>query len=124
MSGEQRPVIVLVDDDPLLRELVKRILARQEHPVLDTGDSGRALHWCETEPVGLLISDVGLLTMSGPELAREVRRRHPGLPVLLISGLPEGDLRLERDENTSFLQKPFDADALLDLVRDALSPAP
>jgi DNA-binding response OmpR family regulator len=60
--------------------------------------------------------------MTGPELARELRRSRPDLRVLLISGYPEGMLML--DTGWIFLQKPFQADAILAKVRQVLDSAP
>jgi len=75
--------------------------------------------------IDLLLTDVVLPDLIGPDLAQRVRRRRPGIKVLFMSGFrthPGADLSSLRDEAV-FLQKPFTASALAQKLRDQLDAA-
>lgn len=73
------------------------------------------------EPIHLLISDVVMPEMGGMALADEMRRRRPGIRVVMMSGYTE-DERLKFDTSLSFLQKPFTMASIAEEVRAALAP--
>ncbi len=116
--------VLLAEDEPVVRELARRILLRAGHSVLATASGEEALALCEShpDPIHLLVTDVVMPQMSGPELARRMREIRPGVAVLYVSGysldafaqrsLPEPDAPL--------LQKPFSLEGLTGAVRDAL----
>jgi PAS domain S-box-containing protein len=118
--------ILLVEDEPLVRELSRDMLERQGYRVTLAADAPEALR---LEPGGggevrfdLLITDVSMPDMTGSELVKRMRSVHPGLKVLFVSGY--SDPPLERDDlsggDSAFLQKPFSADALGRKVREML----
>jgi PAS domain S-box-containing protein len=122
-SGGQATV-VLVEDDPLVRGLVTRLLTLEGYSVIVAPDAIEALAEVERNGVAidLLVTDVVMPSMSGPELAERLRERQPELAVLFISGYNEtavagyGVLRDEVD----LLRKPFSPDDLTGRVRAAL----
>jgi FixJ family two-component response regulator len=77
------------------------------------------------EPLALVLTDVVLPGMSGPDLARRVTEVAPGTPVLLTSGYPdrEIDRRGLLTEGAAFIQKPFTPEALIRLVRQTIAGA-
>lgn len=87
-------------------------------------DGQRALQIAHEHPDGiaLLLSNVQMPGMTGPDLARELRRSRPDLRVMLISAYPQGVLML--DTGWNFLQKPFLPSAILDKVKQILSSPP
>ncbi len=109
---------VLVCDDELdVRRLVERILSRAGYAVVGAATPEAALATCGM-PVDLLLTDVVMPGMAGPELAERLRRERPGLRVLMTSG----DARID---DPALLAKPFGADELLRAVRVALDqPSP
>ncbi|MFT3927780.1 MAG: response regulator [Myxococcales bacterium] len=117
--------VLLAEDDPAVRELSRRVLSSHGYRVLaaDSGESALRLVHKTRERIDLLLTDVMMPGCSGPELARELLRTHPGLPVLFMSGYTDtavagcsmGDLAPQ------ILQKPFVPRALLQRVREALS---
>jgi signal transduction histidine kinase len=115
--------VLLVEDDDQLRHAVRSILGRSGYDVIDARSSGEALLLSEkTErEIHLLVTDVVMLHMSGPELARRLRRTRPKMGILYMSGYPEGP-SLDGDvEDGVFLEKPVVPDAFLRVVREVLA---
>jgi two-component system cell cycle sensor histidine kinase/response regulator CckA len=101
--------ILLVDDEAPLRRLAERALRRAGHEVVVAEDAEAALSLLEEGLVpGHLVSDVAMPGMDGLALARALRGRFPGLPVLLVSGYAHVtvDAGLE-EEGIRFLSKPY-----------------
>lgn len=118
--------ILLVDDDQLVRLIVGRYLALAGHEVLEAADGASALaQFCEA--TDLVVSDVLMPGMSGPELVARLRRQRPSLRVLFITGFDAGAFdNGPGDDRTRVLRKPFsreallaEVDILLQLERDA-----
>jgi len=74
----------------------------------------------------LLITDVVMPTMTGPELANALRTHHPDLPVLYMSGYTAASLgpQLHLDENSMLIEKPFTRSTLLAAIRTLAGPQP
>jgi two-component system, cell cycle sensor histidine kinase and response regulator CckA len=123
---ESPPTVLLVEDEEEVRALTREVLEMHGYAVLEALDSADALRLGETHPgrLDLLITDVIMPRMSGPELARRLRARRPELRVLCMSGYPEGAQReVAADAGTwnAWLQKPFGPDGLISKVRDCLT---
>jgi PAS domain S-box-containing protein len=115
--------ILLVEDDPLVREFARSQLASLGYTVLQAQDGAQALQLLAgPQPVDLLFTDVVMPGMSGRELAERARRQRPGLRVLYASGYPEDaimhDGRLEA--GVQLLAKPYRRDELARRIRQAL----
>lgn len=119
--------ILLVEDEEVIRVLAQRILSRRGYRVLTAGGAEEALAAAEgAEPsVDLVLTDVVMRGVSGPELVARLRGRGVRAPVLYMSGLGEDhpDLEALRRQGVQLLQKPFDADALVHRVREAMAAA-
>ncbi len=116
--------ILLVEDEPLVRELSRDMLERQGYQVVLASDANEAERMSAVAgSFDLLITDAVMPSISGVELARRIRASHPGLKVLFISGY--SDQPGERDQTAAdgaaFLQKPFSADSLGRKIRQILS---
>jgi CheY-like chemotaxis protein len=117
--------ILVVDDEPALRSLVRQTLAGYGYRVWEAEGGEDALRIMSESPApfDLLVTDVIMPDMTGPQLARRLTGRQPSLRVLFISGYP-GETEAERAEfgpGAAYLGKPFTADALLKAVRRELS---
>jgi hypothetical protein len=116
--------ILLVEDDPALRELLARTLTRHGYRLSEAATGLAALELIRDArvPIDLLLTDAVLPGLSGPSLAREAANLRPGIRVLFVSGYTDDAmLRLGMlNENQAFLQKPFGATALLRKVRQQL----
>jgi two-component system, cell cycle sensor histidine kinase and response regulator CckA len=117
--------ILLVEDDPSVRRLTTAVLQQHGYRVISAGDAEEAtsLFLEHRADIGLLLSDVMLPGRSGPQLAAELLRQRPELPVLFLSGYAEGPLsehgRLPA--GTRFLGKPFRSDDLIREVHEAVT---
>jgi two-component system, cell cycle sensor histidine kinase and response regulator CckA len=117
-------VVLLVEDEPSVRNLVARVLRAQGYTVLEASNGAEALQVIQAHPgvIDLLVTDVVMPEMSGKALADHVVRRYPDIRMLFISGYTDRAIvhhgRLEAD--VAFLQKPFTLRALAHKVREAL----
>jgi two-component system, cell cycle sensor histidine kinase and response regulator CckA len=124
--------VLLVEDEPEIRNSVRRLLERLGYTVLTAENGAEALVLVERagggrggrdgRRVDLLLTDVVMPEMGGRELALQVRRRHPGTGVLFMSGYSEEAIRLDElpGGRVAFLEKPFTLDALARQVRAVL----
>lgn len=109
--------LLLVDDEPGIRSVVKRILAPQNWRILEASSASEALTQARGLPLGAAILDLVMPGMSGLELAEQLRQDRPGLPLLFMSGLesPEG-----LPEGAVFVSKPFTLKSLRQGLQKAL----
>ncbi|WP_220811382.1 response regulator [Pseudomonas paralcaligenes] len=119
IAGHQR--ILLVDDDPAVREVTSQMLQRLGFQVAEADSGASALRLLEDIEVDLLLADFVMPGMNGGELARAVGGKRPGLPVVFISGYAElGELGL--GENL-VIQKPFQEEQVARKILQALREA-
>lgn len=125
--GEARETILVVEDETDVRTVASRFLSAVGYNVVAAANAREALDLLIEKPdVDLLFSDVVLGSgMDGIELAREVRRVRPDLPILLASGYPgSGDRRHEESEETfELLRKPYRREQLTGAIRRLLDNA-
>jgi DNA-binding NtrC family response regulator len=116
--------ILLVEDDTAVRELVGRILEGGGFRILPASSAAQAMlveagfHG----PIHLLLSDIVMPGMTGPDLASALKERRPDMRVMLMSGYPDGALLL-LNYGWHFIAKPFMPQVLLGKVRDILASA-
>jgi two-component system cell cycle sensor histidine kinase/response regulator CckA len=114
-------VILLVEDEDSVRHFTERVLAGHGFRILSARGGNEALALAEAEAaIDLVLTDVVMPRMRGPELAARVRQRHPDARILLMSGYPD-DTGLAAGEGWAFLQKPYRADQLLEKVEELLN---
>jgi CheY-like chemotaxis protein len=114
--------ILAVDDETDLLEAVRRVLTRRGHHVLAATGPAEALDLCREhgEEIDLLLTDVRMPGGTGTELADQLARLHPGLPVLFMSGLYD-DRDDELGAQARVVAKPFTPASLAEAVDGALS---
>ncbi|HEV7265450.1 MAG TPA: response regulator [Falsiroseomonas sp.] len=112
------PCVLLVDDEALVRETLCAELTERGWKVLEVADGAAALHALDTGALqpDLLVTDLSMPGMSGLALIREMRRRRPGLPAVLLTGLVGDGAAAQaalaeavRDGPFALLRKPLDA---------------
>ncbi len=116
-------VLVVEDEDPV-RALACAILRKYGYHVLEAQSGGDALIVCEqhTSPIDLLLADVVLPRISGPQLAARLLSARPEMRVLYMSGHTGSSLHDFDFASVAFLQKPITPDMLARQVREVLSP--
>ncbi|MCG8592360.1 MAG: PAS domain-containing protein [Proteobacteria bacterium] len=116
--------ILVVEDESAIRRLVVETLARKGYEVLEASNGREALELASRydAPIDLLVTDVVMPEMSGPELCQHLQRERPGCRVLFMTGYANdsfpGATRL--DPTDSLLEKPFRPRALIQHVREVL----
>ncbi len=120
--------ILLVDDDPRVRRVAQRMLTRGGYEASSAAHGEEALDRCEKEghDLSCILLDLSMPGIGGDEVYRRLRRSHPQLPIVLMSGYTAeriGEL-LQGDEHAHFLHKPFSSDALFNAVTKATIGAP
>jgi PAS domain S-box-containing protein len=120
--------VLLVEDDAAVRQYVRRALRLGGYVVLDAENAGAALLILEQHvgPVHLLVADVVMSRMSGPQLAARLRSIRPELPALYMSGHPAAgiDDSGSLGPNEAFVSKPVRPKELLRAVRASIDRAP
>jgi two-component system cell cycle sensor histidine kinase/response regulator CckA len=111
--------VLLVDDEVTVRRLVAAALRARGYAVLEASSGQEALPYGRSKEhvIDLLISDVVMPGMTGPELARKLREACPSLRVLYLSGYAGAAGTANGIDDDDFLQKPFGMDALCEKVR-------
>ncbi|HZT38419.1 MAG TPA: response regulator [Bryobacteraceae bacterium] len=118
-TSAKAATILLVDDSPRVRPLVRQILTDAGWNVLEAGRPEEALRLLEgREPeIDLLLTDIMMPGMSGVELAHRAKAERPGIRVLCMSGF---DVYEGVQEGVEFIAKPFHPTALVEKIRDML----
>jgi two-component system, cell cycle sensor histidine kinase and response regulator CckA len=116
--------ILLVEDEPAVRAIAARILRQAGYDVLEgrDGEEGLRVATRELAELDLLLTDVVMPQLSGPELAVRVRALRPELPVIYCSGYLAGTLTAELEVGESILAKPFTSAELLAAAGAAIRP--
>ncbi len=113
-----KATVLIVDDSPMVLSLLTRIMELERYHVYAAGDGIEALTLLEkVSPVNVVIADVSMPRMDGCELALELSKRYPQLPIVLISGAYVGGVT---GLAGPVLPKPFTAMALVSRVREVL----
>ncbi len=112
--------ILIVEDDPAIRNLLRLVLGRQ-YRLLIAHSPKDALRMCEeeSEPIDLLITDVNLPGIGGEKLAECIAASRPKTRVIYISGFDVS--ALTQTDTIAVMQKPFMPQKLLDLVETLLA---
>ena len=117
--------ILVIDDEQPIRELLRHVLEKEGHEVVEAQDGKDALRLAEQSPPDLVITDIMMPEQDGLEVIRTLRRESPDLKILAISG---GGLLRSRALHVAnllgafdTLQKPFALDVLIGKVNGALA---
>jgi two-component system, cell cycle sensor histidine kinase and response regulator CckA len=111
--------ILLVDDEVALRLAVAEYLGSAGHQILESQSALDALELARhhSDPIDILLTDVAMPELCGPELARQVRELHPNIHVIYMSGYAEGGMDQEIPPEAAFLQKPFRFATLMEQLK-------
>jgi len=116
--------ILLVEDEVEVRKLAIRVLERQGYTVLEARDGEEALFLCQQkkEPIHLILTDVVMPQMGGPQLVEQLRQVRQDFKVVYMSGYTDNTIthRGVLEKGMNYIQKPFTIDGLARKVREVL----
>jgi two-component system nitrogen regulation response regulator GlnG len=114
--------IWIVDDDRSIRWVLEKALARENLPCKAFGAAQEVLNELEHDSPQVLVSDIRMPGMSGIELLRAVKRKHPALPVIVMTAFSDLESAVSAFQGGAFeyLPKPFDVDKAVELIRRAV----
>jgi FixJ family two-component response regulator len=115
-----KSVVAIVDDDRRLLESLEDLLESAGHTVRAFSSAQKLLSSNALPEIDCLITDIGMPGMDGFELQRLMSERRPDLPVILITGRHE-ITELPQVKHNRFFRKPFDGQALLAAIGEALT---
>jgi len=125
LSGAGR--ILFVEDEDAVRGVAAKLLRARGYEVIEAASGEEALEYAETHAgeIDLMISDVVMPGMQGPDLLKQARQYLGSAPVMFISGYAESEFSdlLEGERNVSFLPKPIDIKTLAERVKQELQKA-
>jgi CheY-like chemotaxis protein len=116
--------ILLVEDEELFLDMLSMVLESQGYTIIKAGNGKQAvkLYKENQQKIDLVVTDMGLPEMTGKDEFRELKKINPGVKVILASGFlePETKTELFQAGAKSFIQKPYNADAILATIREVL----
>jgi PAS domain S-box-containing protein len=122
---QQHARILVVDDEPMVRDLIATALRHRGHEVVEACDGARAveIYDAESEAIDLVLLDLVMPGMSGEDVLVRLRERDPEVRVCLVSGYSEGPTADSYQEMgaRAFLGKPFTVSRLVGTVREVLT---
>ncbi len=122
MSPLNLETVLVVDDNEVVLRVVVKILETEHYRVLaaDSGPAALKLAAQTDRKIDLLLSDVDMPQMTGPDLGEALKKARPAMHVMLMSGGDNGNL-LVLNYGWAFIQKPFVATKLVQMVKDVLA---
>jgi two-component system, cell cycle sensor histidine kinase and response regulator CckA len=127
LPTENAAVVLLVEDEPVVRDITRQVLENAGYRVLAAGTPSEALRLSNhcARRIDLLLTDVVMPEMNGLELANHLRELQPGLITVFMSGYADGCLAGKRTAQLALhIQKPFTANFLLARIAHALTALP
>jgi two-component system cell cycle sensor histidine kinase/response regulator CckA len=117
-----KETILLVDDEQSVRTIVLKILRRARYNVLEAENGEAALRIAENHPgkIDLVITDMFMPGLRGPEVVERLAPTRPGLRALFMSGYADQDARTGVPPGANFLNKPFSGQQLANAVESVL----
>ena len=114
--------IWVVDDDQSIRFVLEKALAREQFSVRSFSSPRDVIKALEDDAPQVLVSDIRMPGGSGIELLAQVKQRHPGLPVIIMTAFSDLDSAVSAFQGGAFeyLPKPFDVNAAVELIRRAV----
>jgi two-component system C4-dicarboxylate transport response regulator DctD len=121
-EGKRLATILVVDDEPTNRDLLAQQLAGLSDTIITASDGKAALEKLALGFAGIVVTDLKMPRMDGLELLRHMRDKDPEIPIIIVTG--HGDIAMAvqaiRDGAYDFIERPYDADRLREMVTRAL----
>jgi CheY-like chemotaxis protein len=125
MEEERHPRVLVIDDDPSVREVVRYLLASFGYDCQTAADGARGLARFDQGGWDIVVTDLAMPEMSGWEVAEAIRRRSSTTPIVLITGMIDSEVMRRADERgLPVVPKPFRVEMLRMVVAKALQASP
>lgn len=118
----QTQTILVVEDDDSLREALVDTLELHGYECVQAADGVKALHALELKPVNMVVSDVNMPEMDGMQLLKNLRKKYPHIPIILLTayGCIASSVEAMRAGAADYIVKPFEPGVLLELIAEHL----
>lgn len=116
--------VLIVEDDPQVRLTMEWALEAEELPFASASDGQEAVDWIKATRPALVVLDMGLPIVDGYGVAERLRALHGAVPVVVVTADGHAPEKARRVGAVDFLNKPFDVDRFVALVRNALGRGP
>ena len=116
------PTVLVVDDDPRMREYVRANMELEGYTVLEAGSADEGMSVLEGEQPQLILLDVMMPGIDGWEMLQRIQEKHGSIPVIMFSGKIDALSAAEAEQRgaTGFIGKPFDPQQLIDQAKQIL----
>lgn len=115
-----KPKILLVDDDPAIRQILVRLLTEENYLVLTAANGAEALALCSATKFDLVLLDLNMPVKNGWETFEQMSSQNPMLPIILITARPNQFFPAMAAGVGALLEKPLDLGRLFQTIRDLL----
>ena len=123
-AGQMKNKILLVDDDPGIRQLLGRLLAEEGYTVLLAGDGLEAIEMARATPFDLVLLDLNMPVMDGWDTFEEISKKNPLLPFVVITARPNQLFPALASGTGALMEKPLDLPKLFNTIRTLLKEPP
>jgi putative two-component system response regulator len=119
---DSKPIVLVIDDEEAIRGAIGRILSRADYLHFEASDPNTALGLADLYPFALVLCDINMPGGSGLEMLRALRRLHPDIAVVMVTGIADKGTAGKAAEfgASGYVVKPFEAKDLLAAVTSAL----
>jgi excisionase family DNA binding protein len=118
-----KPNLLVIDDDDGVQKLMRRYFDPGKYSLITAFDGVEGLKLIQTEPVDIVLLDLAMPIMNGVSFLRKLRQNHPEIPVIIVTGHPDGKLMMEASQfgPLMLIPKPLEKKMLLAAVNLALN---
>ena len=120
-SSAEKPVVLVVDDDPDVRGILGMLLVRDGYEVVTAIDGAAALEHVMDERIALVVLDLQMPRLDGDQFRRVYQERGGHAPILLVTAAEVSPADLERLGVSAYVPKPFDIEVLLAKVHELIA---
>ena len=114
--------ILVVDDEPVYRKVMKRLLINEGHRVTLAEDGIEGLQILKNEEIDIVLTDINMPNMNGWDFLRNIEKLYPGIPAAIITGFSSQEKILSEENSMAkkILKKPISIDAIRKLIEEIL----